>query len=98
MHDGRPTAAPRIALRRDLGDVALPLCRRSVLLHGGGTGRPAAGVTAAWHRRQLPALALPVGWPLRSLPADRVECPLLSVERQSAGRNTELPRLRRCAR
>src|SRR5580704_368377 len=78
-------------LSRYPGDVTPPLCRRSVLLHEGGTGRPRASATAAWHRRQLTALAVSDGRPCRSLPADRVECSRLSAERQSAGRNAELP-------
>jgi hypothetical protein len=39
---------------------------------------------------QLAALAVSAGRSFRSLPADRVECPRLSAERQFAGRNSEL--------
>src|SRR6516225_5836971 len=61
-----------------------------------------AGLIVAVHRALAnlglgPPVALPAGRPRRSLPADRLECPRLSAERQSAGRNAELPRLCRCA-
>jgi len=58
VHNGRSTATPRTALRRDPGYVTPALCRRPVLLHGGGTSRSPAGAAAARHRRQLAALAL----------------------------------------
>jgi len=82
--DGRHSPAARITLRRDPGGFTVPLCGRPVLLHGDGAPRADTSATAAWHRRQLAALALPASGPCRSLSTDRVERPRLSPERQSA--------------